>query len=145
MNLQSWINNMATAGLPKVIFGQTRRAGLLYRRPMMLTIARVSKYIVCLAGAWLAGLSPAVFAQTNYYNPNGTEYPVIGSLIGDQVFPDAAISTTGGFVVWQDNSTDGSGWGISARRLDTTLSGTLSTFRVNQIGTNDQQNPRVTQ
>lgn len=144
MNLQSWINNMATAGLPKVIFGQTRRAGLLYRRPMMLTIARVSKYIVCLAGAWLAGLSPAVFAQTNYYNPNGTEYPVIGSLIGDQVFPDAAISTTGGFVVWQDNSTDGSGWGISARRLDSTLSGTLSTFRVNQIGTNDQQNPRVT-
>ncbi len=110
---------------------------------MMLNTSRVSKYIVCLAGAWLAGISPAVFAQTNYYNPNGTEYAVIGSLPGDQVFPDAAISTAGGFVVWQDNSTDGSGWGVSARRVDSTLSGTLGTFRVNQIGTNDQQNPRV--
>jgi hypothetical protein len=46
-------------------------------------------------------------------------------------------------VVWQDNITDGSGWGISARRLDSTLSGTLSTFRVNVQGTNDQENPRV--
>ncbi|MEI9864650.1 MAG: hypothetical protein WDN00_08870 [Limisphaerales bacterium] len=69
---------------------------------------------------------------------------MIGSLFGDQVFPDAAISTTGGFVVWQDNATDGSGWGISARRLDSTLSGTLSTFRVNQQGTNDQENAKVT-
>lgn len=109
---------------------------------MMLNTARVTKFFACLAGVLLAG-SSIVFAQTNYYNPNGTEYAVIGSLPGDQMFPDAAVSTTGGFVVWQDNITDGSGWGISARRLDTTLSGTLGTFRVNQIGTNDQENPRV--
>jgi hypothetical protein len=142
MNLRSWINNVAMANLTKVIFGQSRRAGLLYRRPMMLNTARVSKLIVCFAGALLAG-SLVIFAQTNYYNPNGTEYAVIGSLPGDQMFPDAAISTTGGFVVWQDNITDGSGWGISARRLDSTLSGTLGTFRVNQIGSNDQENPRL--
>ena len=52
-------------------------------------------------------------------------------------------TTNGGFVVWQDNATDGSGWGVSARRLDGTLSGALSTFRVNVQGTNDQENPRV--
>jgi hypothetical protein len=46
-------------------------------------------------------------------------------------------------VVWQDNITDGDGWGVSAQRLDSTLSGTLSTFRVNVQGTNDQSNPRV--
>ena len=46
-------------------------------------------------------------------------------------------------MVWQDNVTDGSGWGVSAQRLDSTLSGTLSTFRVNVQGTNDQENPRV--
>jgi hypothetical protein len=68
---------------------------------------------------------------------------VIGSLPGDQVFPDAAVAPNGGFVVWQDNATDGSGWGISARKLDSTLSGTLSTFRVNNQGANDQENPRV--
>ncbi|HEY4414434.1 MAG TPA: hypothetical protein VGO57_01985 [Verrucomicrobiae bacterium] len=83
-------------------------------------------------------------AQTNYYTANGTEYPVIGSLAGDQMFPDAALSANGGFVVWQDNATDGDGWGISARRVDSTLSGTLSTFRVNAQGSNDQENARVT-
>ena len=79
----------------------------------------------------------------NIYTTNGTEYAVIGSLAGDQVYPDAAISTNGGFVVWQDNITDGDGWGISARRLDSTLSGTLGSFRVNVIGAGNQENPRV--
>ncbi|MFZ0829362.1 MAG: hypothetical protein WAO02_18280 [Verrucomicrobiia bacterium] len=91
----------------------------------------------------LLGIPASIPGQTNYYSPNGTEYLVIGSLPGDQVFPDAAVTTSGGFVVWQDNITDGSGWGVSARRLDGTLSGTLSTFRVNAQGTNDQENPRV--
>ena len=133
---------MATAGFTKVNFGQSRRAGLPYRRPMMLNTARVSKSIA-LAGSVLAGLSSVVVAQTNYYNPNGTEYAVIGSLPGDQMLPDAAISTTGGFVVWQDNITDGTNWGVSARRLDSTLSGTLSPFRVNQQGAGSQENARV--
>ncbi len=76
-------------------------------------------------GLFLA-LPAVVFSQTNYYSKNGTEYAVVGSLPGDQVFPDAALTPAGGFVVWQDNATDGSGWGISARRLDSTLSGTLA-------------------
>jgi hypothetical protein len=46
-------------------------------------------------------------------------------------------------VLWSDNITDGSGWGISARQVDGTLSGTLGIFRVNMQGTNDQNNPRV--
>ena len=81
-------------------------------------------------------------AQTNYFTTNGVEYAVIGSLPGDQLFPDAAISSRGGFLVWQDNVTDGSGWGVSAQQLDSTLSG-ASTFRVNVQGANDQENPRV--
>ncbi|MGH7988655.1 MAG: hypothetical protein ACREDS_00465 [Limisphaerales bacterium] len=85
----------------------------------------------------------AVFAQTNYYTTNGTEYAMIGSLPGDQVFPDAAVGTNGGFVVWQDNITDGDGWGVSARQVDGTLSGTLGTFRVNKQGAGNQENPRV--
>ena len=143
MNLLSWINNVAMAGLTKVNFGQSRLAGLSYRRPMMLNTARVSKSIVGLAGALLAGSAFTASAQTNYYNPNGSDYAVAGSIPGDQVYPDVALSTGGGFLVWQDNATDGSGWGISARRLDGTLTGPLSPFRVNQTGTNDQENPHV--
>ncbi len=107
----------------------------------LLSARRVAIYF-CL-GFFLA-LPAAVFGQTNYYSKHGTEYAVIGSLPGDQVFPDAAVSSARGFVVWQDNATDGSGWGISARCLDGTLSGTSSPFRVNQQGTNDQENARVT-
>jgi len=98
---------------------------------------------VFLAGGLLFAFVSAGSAQTNYYAANGTEYPIIGSLLGDQMFPDAAISPTGGFVVWQDNITDGDGWGVSARRLDSPLSGTLGTFRVNAIGSGNQENPRV--
>lgn len=87
---------------------------------------------------------PAVlFAQTNYYGTNGTEYAIVGQLPGDQVHPDVALNSSGGFIVWQDNATDGSGWGISARRLDGTLSGTTWDQRVNIQGTNDQENAHV--
>ena len=74
---------------------------------------------------WACSRIPAaVFGQTNYYATNGTEYAIVGSLPGDQVYPDVAVNTNGGFVVWQDNITDGSGWGVSAMQLDGTLSGT---------------------
>ncbi|HVU07105.1 MAG TPA: hypothetical protein VHG89_01025, partial [Verrucomicrobiae bacterium] len=67
----------------------------------------------------------AVFGQANQYVTNGSEYAIIGSLPGDQVRPDVALNTNGGFVVWQDNITDGSGIGVSARQVDSTLSGKL--------------------
>lgn len=98
---------------------------------------------ICFCWGLFLGIPAAVFGQASYYATNGTEYAIVGSLPGDQVFPDAAVTPSGGFAVWQDNATDGSGWGVSARRLDSTLSGTLSTFRVNVQGTNDQENPRV--
>jgi hypothetical protein len=73
------------------------------------------------AGGCSLRFHAAVFARPIITLTNGTEYAVVGSLPGDQVFPDAAVTTGGGFVVWQDNATDGSGWGVSARRLDSTL------------------------
>ena len=109
----------------------------------MSLLSFTRKTAVCFCWALFLSIPAAVPGQTNYYAANGTEYAIIGSLPGDQVWPDVAVTTSGGFVVWQDNVTDGSGWGVSARRLDSTLSGTLSTFRVNVQGTNDQENPRV--
>ena len=148
MNLQQSIDDLFTVKRAargcsgERIFGQIRRTRLQSSEPFMfLSFARRAVIYLC----WgLLLVRPAVsWGQTNYYAKNGTEYAVIGSLPGDQVFPDAALTTNGGFVVWQDNATDGSGWGVSARRLDSTLSGNFGTFRVNQQGTDDQENPRV--
>lgn len=95
-------------------------------------------------GCWcLAGFLPLVtFAQANYLRQGG-EYAITGGLPGDQVHADVAVRTNGGYVVWEDNYTDGDGAGISARRLDANLSGTLSAFRVNEQSAGDQQKPRV--
>jgi len=101
------------------------------------------KAAICFCWGLFLAFPGSLFAQTNYYGFSGTEYAVSGSLAGDQAWPDAAAAPTGGIVVWQDNATDGNGWGVSARRLDSTLSGILSSFRINATGTNDQQNPRV--
>ena len=86
-----------------------------------------------------------VSAQTtNYYAAQGPEYFPAGLIPGDQINPSVAVSTSGGYLVWQDNVTDGSGYGISAVQLDGTFSPIFGNFRVNVQGTNDQENPRVT-
>src|SRR5262249_15105820 len=129
MNWQSF-NNMAT-GVERNPAGQAgifrQNAGhvLSYLRLMISPPVRAGFCVVCLLCASLFGGALAASGQTNFYNPNGTEYPIIGSLPGDQVYPDVAVNTTGGFVVWEDNITDPSGWGISACQINGTLSSTL--------------------
>jgi hypothetical protein len=99
---------------------------------------------------WFAGslftvvclLPGTVFGQTEFAVQGG-EYPTAGLLAGDQVFSDVSVSEAGGFLVWQDNATDGDGFGISARRLTGNMLGALSVFRVNEQGAGDQQNPKV--
>jgi hypothetical protein len=125
------------------IFGQNARVRLNCSKSFMSFSLFARRAAICFCWGLFLGIPTVVFGQASYYATNGTEYAIVGSLPGDQVFPDAAVTPSGGFVVWQDNATDGSGWGVSARQLDSTLSGTLSTFRVNAQGTNDQENPRV--
>ena len=81
--------------------------------------------------------------STNFYAPLGTEYAPVGNLPGDQAKPSLSLGVSGGFMVWQDNITDGDGLGISAVRLDNTFSATGGNFRVNQQGAGDQENPQV--
>jgi hypothetical protein len=71
------------------------------------------------------------------------EYPIAGSLAGDQVHPHLSISTSGGYIVWEDNITDGYGLGISAMRLDGSFSSAFAPFRVNAIAAGDQERPQV--
>jgi hypothetical protein len=92
----------------------------------------------CLAVALTgAGLAQGTFVT------NGTEYAIAGTLPGDQAYPAVSLSTNGGFLVWEDNVTDGDGAGISALRLDSSFSGMYSPFRVNQIGAGYQERPKV--
>jgi hypothetical protein len=91
---------------------------------------------------FFAVATPFVYGQTGFM-PQGGEYGIAGTLPGDQVFPALSLKPAGGYVVWQDNRTDGDGQGISALRLDSSFSATLSSFRVNQQGALDQVKPAV--
>ncbi|GIX50407.1 MAG: hypothetical protein KatS3mg132_601 [Limisphaera sp.] len=73
----------------------------------------------------------------------GGEYALTEPLPGDQVHPAVAVGPQGGYVVWEDEFTDGHGQGIAARRLDGSSTGTLSPFRVNVTGEGDQILPSV--
>jgi hypothetical protein len=102
-------------------------------------LARSALVCGCLAIA-----APAVvFGQTNNYFTNGVEYPIAGSLPGDQVNPQLGLSVSGGYLVWEDTFTDGDGLGISALQLDSGFSGVLSPFRVNSLGAGDQEHAQV--
>jgi len=108
----------------------------------MLLLQRVCK---TLGLAGLVFASPTLsFADTAAYAPQGTEFAPIGALAGDQVNPFLALNSSGGYLVWQDNITDGSGLGISAVKLNGNFGSPYGVFRINQQGTNDQENPQVT-
>lgn len=94
------------------------------------------------AWCWLLIVVSPALGQVGFL-PQAGEFGVSGGLTGDQVWPHVAIKPSGGYVVWEDNATDGNGLGISARRLDGSLSGSLSSFRVNVAGTGDQNRPQV--
>src|SRR5689334_5353412 len=61
----------------------------------------------------LASIAPDALAQS-YYNTAGSEYAIAGHLLGDEDFPQMSLNADGGYIVWQDNASDGDGFGISA-------------------------------
>lgn len=91
----------------------------------------------------LATVVPGVVLAQSGFGPLGGEYAIVGALPGDQVSPALSVKADGGYIVWQDNATDGDGWGISARVLDSSLQGALAPFRVNGTSKADQENARV--
>ena len=100
----------------------------------------VRKAVICTT---LAAAFPGLLSADSSYTTNGGQYAIAGALPGDQVHPRIAINSSGGLLVWEDNRTDGAGLGISAQRLDSGLSGKLSSFQVNQIAVGDQERPQV--
>jgi hypothetical protein len=95
-----------------------------------------------LALALLAVSGTSLFAAGSL-SAEGGEYQAAFALPGDQVHPAGSLNATGGYIVWNDNYTDGDGQGIAARQIYPNLTGARSTFRVNSIGAGDQENPNV--
>ena len=104
--------------------------------PIFRALARLFALLPVLCGG------AVVFAQGTYTRLAG-EYSLSGSLPGDQTRPALAFGPAGGYVVWQDNVTDGDGTGISAQRLNDNLSGTLAPFRVNELAAGHQEHPQA--
>jgi hypothetical protein len=98
------------------------------------------KILLASVGLWVLVTSGT--AQ-NTFSPGGPDYPIIGNLSGDQVWPDVAISESGGWLVWQDNGADGDGWGVRAARLNSALTVVGNVFTVNQMTNHHQEKPRV--
>jgi hypothetical protein len=108
----------------------------------MSSLRHLYRALLYYSGAVL--FSIAVEAQT--ITPQGGETLLIenNSRRGDQMVPHLSITASGGYVVWQDNAIDGSGFGIGARWVDSSLSpGVFGSFRVNQQGAEDQVHPQV--
>ena len=87
-------------------------------------------------------LTVCAYADANFLT-NGGEYSISGPLAGDQSFPQMAITAGGGYLVWEDNSVDSSGQGISAAALDSDFHLVGNRFRVNQNRAGDQERPQV--
>ena len=115
--------------------------GITFMEIFMPLVLLARNLVLCF-GLTMA-IPTMVFGQAGFVAQGG-EYPIAGSLPGDQTWPAMALSPSGGYIVWEDNITDGDGQGISARRIDSSLSGSLSVFRVNLNGVADQQRPKVT-
>jgi hypothetical protein len=93
---------------------------------------------------WLLAVPVLVNGQ-NAFSPGGDDYLIVGPLPGDQTFPQAAVKTNGGYLVWQDNSLSTNGLSIRAERLGATLAqaGPLLLFQVNVQTAGDHEKPQV--
>jgi len=93
--------------------------------------------------AFAIGFAGVVTAQAAFA-PQSGNYIITDPLPGDQSRPALALGSSGGFLVWEDNRTDGSGAGISAVALDAGFSQLFSPFRINGEGNGDQVAPQAT-
>jgi hypothetical protein len=103
----------------------------------------VRKAVIC--GA-LAVAVHGFTVEAEVLNPQ-SEYAIAGTLKGDQSFPCAAITTAGGYLVWQDNSVTPLGPRIRAVGLDGGLNASGVPFAVSSAviskNTFNQENPRA--
>ena len=115
--------------------------------PRMVTLAD-GTYIVVWQSAGQDGSGEGVFAQrfTATGERIGPEFQVNSQPLLSQTEPTVAALTDGGWVItWTDqNSTDGSSWGIFAQQYDANGNPVGGEFQVNTTTASTQQQPAVT-
>lgn len=105
---------------------------------MTMPLSFRSTVIGCLCAL---AVVPTALGQT--YTANGGQYAILPAIPGDQIRPQMGLNPAGGYLVWEDNTTDGRGEGVSALALNNNFSSVGAHFRVNQIGAGDQEFPQV--
>lgn len=105
--------------------------------PLRTTLRAALPVIALISAATLPMFGQSVFG------PQGGEYRIAGELVGDQVMADISQGPGGGYLVWQDNHTDGYGSGIKAVRITEAGTSPFEAFRVNSIAAENQENPRL--
>lgn len=97
--------------------------------------------LVLSAGVVTLGL---LEASAQPFQPQGSEYPIVGSYLGDQVFANVAYDGKYGFTVWQDNKAGSKGSTVVARQLAGEFNAsTYAAFRVSQNHSGNAERPRV--
>jgi Ca2+-binding RTX toxin-like protein len=77
-------------------------------------------------------------------NADQKEFRINTTTANDQHHPGIAALSDGGWVVaWQSSGQDGSGWGIYARRYNSSGIASGEEFRINTTTAGDQQSPAV--
>jgi len=94
---------------------------------------------LCLGG--FLAISGAAWGQPTLV-PQGSEFPIVASAPGDQVWPSISLSSTGGYITWQDSYIDNKGGGLGNAVLDTTFSPSRKT-RVNNTIAGIHLRPKV--
>ncbi len=109
--------------------GQSGVTLLENRNLMSLTKSACGRLLIHV----LPGLAAiGAFAQSSF-TPHEGEYSLSRGKPGDQMNASLALSSSGGYVAWEDNATDGNGLGVTVRAINNYLSPVeVKTFRVNQ-------------
>lgn len=106
----------------------------------MRRVMRTNRWMVA---SVLLGLACQARSADAPIAPQGSEYSLPGHLAGDQAHPHLSLGGSGGYLVWDDNATDGAGRGIGAVRLNANLSPALGAMRINEIAEGDQEQPQA--
>ncbi len=91
---------------------------------------------------WLLLATCSTWAQ-NAFSPGGPEFSIAGPRGGDQTAPHAAVNTSGGVLVWQDNALSTNGLAVNAIRLTADFQTQGPSFRVNFSSVGEHEKPQV--
>ena len=115
----------------------------LKNKAEMMRFAKRNSLRLGLALVLVLGLGTKESQADLAFQVKGEEYDLVPNLVGDQISSQSAISSGGGYLVWQDNATDEYGYGVSAVKMDTNSNPVGSPFKVNTQIIGDQEKPQV--